>query len=68
MGVERIMPVYTYRCDKCGDIDITHSMSEKIDYCPECNSGVKRKFSISGVAFYGPGFYSKDKYRVDKFH
>ena len=32
------MPRYTYRCDSCSTIhEVTHSMSERLSECSECN-------------------------------
>jgi len=47
------MPTYEYECPIHGVFEEFHSMSEKIEYCPECEKNgikqsVKRLISLSG--------------------
>lgn len=62
------MPEYNYMCKICGEKNISHKMSEKIKNCPDCGKEIKKLFSSNfGISFKGPGFYSTDSKRVDKY-
>lgn len=56
------MPVYAYACKDCGHaFDIRQSFSEDaLTVCPECDGGLRKKFSTVGVVFKGSGFYRND--------
>lgn len=32
------MPTYTYRCEVHGEFEVEHSMKEKLEDCPKCQS------------------------------
>ena len=57
------MPVYDYRCDRCGNFEYYQLMSEKpLTKCPNCGSRkIKRLIGAgSGIIFKGTGFYETD--------
>ncbi len=56
------MPVYDYRCEKCGDFAITQRITaEPLAECPTCKSPVTRLISQNvAVIFKGRGFYKTD--------
>ena len=59
------MPVYSYKCEKCGKI---FDRFQKVDEgnesnnmkCIYCNSKALRLFSSVGIIFKGSGFYTTD--------
>jgi putative FmdB family regulatory protein len=58
------MPIYAYRCEKCGTrfekiFLSTEEPERKITVCPKCNAAAKRDYS--NHRFYTPGNpYSKE--------
>jgi putative FmdB family regulatory protein len=57
------MPVYTYRCEKCGvQFDATQKFSdEPLTKCPECGKPALHKvYTPVGIVFKGSGFYATD--------
>lgn len=60
------MPVYDYRCEKCGKFDKMQRITEPaLTVCPTCGAPVERLISQNiGVVFKGSGFYSTDHSRV----
>ena len=58
------MPVYSYRCPKCGYHKDVRTELDKADlpqYCPTCLIEMRKLFGLGGVAFKGTGFYRTDK-------
>ena len=57
------MPVYTYRCQKCG-FEFTQMQTfsdESLTYCRECHaSTLERVLQLSPIIFKGSGWYSTD--------
>jgi len=56
------MPIYEYRCPKCGDFDHMQKITDKpLKRCPTCGSGKVSKL-ISNPAFHlkGGGWYVTD--------
>jgi hypothetical protein len=58
--IENNMPIYDYRCLKCGS-----SVEHKRDFGDSteptcCESIMQRQWSAPGVLFHGTGFYSTD--------
>lgn len=53
------MPVvFDFKCQECGKM---FESSEKKPLCAHCNSPhVYKKFTVAGVRYNGPGFYSTD--------
>jgi putative FmdB family regulatory protein len=56
------MPMYTYRCDKCGvRFDRIQSFSaQALRRCPECRGHVRRLIQPAGIVFKGSGWYITD--------
>lgn len=56
------MPLYEYRCKKCGIFEKLQKMSdESLKECPVCAGPVERIISRDiGITFKGPGFYCTD--------
>ena len=60
------MPVYDYKCEKCGVFEIEQRISEKpLSKCPKCRGKVKRLISAPGIVFKGSGFHVTD-YKKEK--
>lgn len=56
------MPIYEYRCDKCGKhIEKRQSVSEApLTECEECGGRLEKQWSLSGFQFKGGGWYVTD--------
>ncbi len=56
------MPIYEYKCDKCGTIiEKMHKISETPDVlCPSCSSNMKKLISPSAFHLKGSGWYVTD--------
>jgi putative FmdB family regulatory protein len=57
------MPIYEYRCKKCGHRfeKLHQSFSEpRVKKCPECGGAVEQLFSAPAAHFKGEGFYVTD--------
>jgi len=55
------MPVYEYRCQKCGDFEITQRITDKpLAKCPTCKSKVKKLISNTSFQLKGTGWYITD--------
>ncbi len=56
------MSVYDYRCENCGDFEITQKITaEPLKVCPTCNGPVNRLISKNvAVILKGSGFYKTD--------
>lgn len=56
------MPIYEYRCDKCGDeIEVRQHIDEKpLKTCSTCGGEVKRIISASSFVLKGKGWYKTD--------
>jgi putative FmdB family regulatory protein len=56
------MPMYTYRCNKCGvQFDRRQSFAAKaLTCCPECQGHVRRLIQPAGIVFKGSGWYITD--------
>src|SRR6185369_16346112 len=55
------MPVYEYRCQKCGDLEITQRITDKpLAKCPTCKSKVKKLISNTSFQLKGTGWYITD--------
>lgn len=55
------MPIYEYRCTRCGhQFEVRHAVSETVERCEQCGGSVHRVFSPVGIIFKGPGFHIND--------
>lgn len=56
------MPIYEYRCEKCGVIEVIQSISElPLKHCPNCKETVEKLLSNTATPqFKGNGFYTTD--------
>ena len=55
------MPIYEYRCAKCGDFDQMQKMSEKpLKKCPTCKAKVTKLLSNPAFHLKGAGWYITD--------
>jgi putative FmdB family regulatory protein len=60
------MPIYEYKCEKCGKFEKLQKISEEpLTVCPSCGSKVERIISKNvGVVFKGSGFYTTDSKQI----
>ena len=57
------MPIYEYRCDKCGhEFETIQKISESpLETCPECTeNALRKKVSAAGFRLKGGGWYETD--------
>ena len=55
------MPIYEYDCLKCGTIEVTQRITDKVlSKCPTCRSKVKRLISNTSFQLKGTGWYITD--------
>jgi putative FmdB family regulatory protein len=56
------MPLYDYKCTKCGTVrEVRHGFSETHDEpCPACGAAMTRVFNPAPIVFKGSGFYATD--------
>jgi putative FmdB family regulatory protein len=56
------MPLYEYRCKKCGHVfEKIQKFSDKlVKKCPECGGQVEQTISAPAVQFKGSGWYVTD--------
>jgi len=62
------MPIYDYKCEKCGRFEKTQKITEEaLQECPQCGGSVERLISKNvGVVLKGAGFYKNDKNLKDR--
>jgi len=61
------MPVYEYKCRRCGDFEVTQRITEKpLSRCPTCKGKVKKLISNTSFQLKGTGWYVTDYARKDK--
>src|SRR3990172_12205277 len=61
------MPIYEYKCQKCGIIEITQRITDKsLGKCPTCKGKVKKLISHTSFQLKGTGWYLTDYARKDK--
>jgi len=59
------MPIYEYRCEKCGDFEETQRISDPpLNRCPTCRRKVKRLISSTSFQLKGSGWYVTDYARA----
>jgi putative FmdB family regulatory protein len=55
------MPIYEYRCGKCGDFETMQKMSDKpLTTCPTCRRKVTKLISSTSFQLKGSGWYVTD--------
>jgi putative FmdB family regulatory protein len=57
-----MMPIYKYRCPKCGGETLEIRMIKEADApvkCPDCGAEMKRVFGTVKLDFRGSGFQTK---------
>ena len=61
------MPIYEYRCEKCGTFEVTQRITDKaLGKCPNCKGKVKKLISNTSFQLKGTGWYITDYARKDK--
>jgi len=59
------MPIYEYKCDKCGVFEVTQRITEgPLKKCPTCKSKVERIISSTSFVLKGSGWYATDYART----
>jgi putative FmdB family regulatory protein len=55
------MPIYEYKCQKCGTFEVTQRITEKpFGKCPTCKGKVKKLISNTSFQLKGTGWYVTD--------
>ncbi len=55
------MPIYEYRCPKCGTFETMQRITEApLKRCPTCKSKVERMMSRTSFVLKGSGWYATD--------
>ena len=55
------MPIYEYKCNKCGVVEVMQRITEApLKKCPNCKSKVERMMSRSSFVLKGTGWYATD--------
>lgn len=55
------MPIYEYRCAKCGDFDVSQKITESpLKKCPTCKGKVSKLISSPAFHLKGSGWYVTD--------
>ena len=56
------MPLYEYKCEKCGErVEIIQRVSDPpYSHCPKCGGDMKKQVSAPAIQFKGSGFYKTD--------
>ena len=55
------MPIYEYKCQKCGTFEVTQRITEKpLGKCPTCKGKVKKLISNTSFQLKGTGWYVTD--------
>jgi putative FmdB family regulatory protein len=60
------MPIYEYRCRKCGEFEITQRITDApLGRCPTCRGKVTKLISNTSFQLKGSGWYITDYGRKD---
>ncbi len=55
------MPIYEYRCEKCGDFEQMQRITDPaLERCPTCRRKVRRLISNTSFQLKGSGWYVTD--------
>jgi putative FmdB family regulatory protein len=55
------MPIYEYKCGKCGVIEVMQRITDPaLKKCPNCKSKIERLVSRSSFVLKGSGWYATD--------
>jgi putative FmdB family regulatory protein len=55
------MPIYEYRCEKCGDFETSQRITDApLQRCPTCRRKVRRLISNTSFQLKGSGWYITD--------
>ena len=55
------MPIYEYKCAKCGVVEAMQGIKEKpLKKCPNCKNKVERMISSTSFVLKGSGWYATD--------
>src|ERR1700732_1807322 len=55
------MPIYEYKCPKCGVVEVMQGIKEaSLKKCPNCKAKVERMISSSSFVLKGSGWYATD--------
>ena len=55
------MPIYEYKCQKCGTFETTQKITDKpLGKCPTCKGKVKKLISNTSFQLKGTGWYVTD--------
>ena len=57
---------YEMMCEKCGEVEIEHPMSEEHPKLHSCGSPMQHIFGKVGVKFVGSGFFATDSVLQDE--
>lgn len=61
------MPIYEYRCQQCGDFEVTQKITDRpLARCPACKGKVKKLISNTSFQLKGTGWYMTDYARKEK--
>jgi putative FmdB family regulatory protein len=61
------MPIYEYRCEHCGDFEVTQRITEDpLKKCPTCKRKVRKLISTTSFQLKGSGWYVTDYARAGK--
>ena len=60
------MPIYEYRCRKCGEFEVTQRITDSaLTRCPTCRGKVTKLISNTSFHLKGSGWYVTDYARKD---
>jgi putative FmdB family regulatory protein len=61
------MPIYEYRCEQCGDFEVTQRITDDpLKKCPTCKRKVRKLISSTSFQLKGSGWYVTDYARAGK--
>ncbi|MBI2986577.1 MAG: zinc ribbon domain-containing protein [Deltaproteobacteria bacterium] len=61
------MPIYEYKCQRCGDFEVTQKITDKpLTRCLTCKGKVKKLISNTSFQLKGTGWYVTDYPRKEK--